>query len=395
MINLTLTGVRVLDLTSYIAGPYAGALLGDLGADIVKVESPEGDTLRHYPSTLPVESRAYLGVNRNKRGIVIDLKKPAGRQLLERMVRKADVLLHNFRPDAAQRLGLNFSALSAMHPRIVVGGLTGFGQVGPMRLRPGFDQVLQSMTGLSDCQGADEGQPRVIWGSVVDYYAAALLAMSVCAALFARDRTGQAQEIDVSLLRAAIAMQAGRMVWAQGEGRDVPRDLRSGRLAGIHPTREGWLYLQAQTPKFWQALCKLTGLDALAADPRFATMTQRKQHEDEIVAQLHEALSRRTALEWEALFGDRVPCAAVRTVGEMFEHPQVQALGLVATHEHPTLGQYRVLAGAVRIGPEGPTGIGRRAPQQGEHTDELLREWGCSPEEIEHLHAQGVVFGQP
>ncbi len=394
MIHSTLAGVRVLDLTSYIAGPYAGALLGDLGADIVKVESPEGDTLRHYPSTLPVESRAYLGVNRNKRGIVIDLKQPAGRVLLERMVRQADVLLHNFRPDAAQRLGVDFATLASINPRIVAGALTGFGQVGPMRLRPGFDQVLQSMTGLSDCQGADEGQPRVIWGSVVDYYAASLLAMSVCGALFARDRTGQAQEIDVSLLRAAIAMQAGRMVWAAGEGRDVPRDLRSGRLAGIHPTKEGWLYLQAQTPKFWRALCELTGLEALAADPRFATMTQRKQHEDEIVAHLHAALSQRTALEWEALFGDHVPCAAVRTVGEMFEHPQVQALGLVTTHEHPTLGQYRALAGSVRIGPQEPSGAGRRAPQQGEHTDELLREWGCSPEEIEHLHAQGVVRGQ-
>ena len=222
---------------------------------------------------------------------------------------------------------MDFASLKAVNPRIVVGSLTGFGLTGPFSSRPGFDQVLQSMTGLSDCQGADEGEPKVVWGSIVDFYAAAMLAMAVCAALFDRTRTGRAQQIDASLLRSAIAMQAGRMVWASGEGRDVKRDLRPGRLAGIHPTREGWLYLQAQTSKFWTVLCELTGLAHLASDPRYDDMTKRKAHEDALVRELRAALATRTAIEWEALFGDRVPCAAVRAVEDMFDHPQVLAQG--------------------------------------------------------------------
>jgi formyl-CoA transferase len=389
----TLAGIRVLDLTGYIAGPYAAALLGDLGADVVKIESPEGDTLRHYPSTLPGESRAFLGVNRNKRGAVIDLKRDDGAAVFRRLVEGADVVLHNFRPAAAGRLKVDFASLKAVNPRIVVGSLTGFGLTGPFSSRPGFDQVLQSMTGLSDCQGADEGEPKVVWGSIVDFYAAAMLAMAVCAALFDRTRTGRAQQIDASLLRSAIAMQAGRMVWASGEGRDVKRDLRPGRLAGIHPTREGWLYLQAQTSKFWTVLCELTGLAHLASDPRYDDMTKRKAHEDALVRELRAALATRTAIEWEALFGDRVPCAAVRAVEDMFDHPQVLAQGLVVDHAHPALGGYRALSGPVHIDSGAPGGAERRAPMQGEHTLEVLRELGCTDAEIEQLLARAAVRG--
>lgn len=387
----TLAGVRVLDLTGYIAGPYAAALLGDLGADVIKIESPEGDTLRRYPSTLPGESRAFIGVNRNKRGMVIDLKTEGGSALFRRLVTGADVVLHNFRPDAAARLRVDFASLGEVNARIVAGALTGYGQVGPWRSRPGFDQVLQSMTGLSRCQGADDGEPKVIWGSVVDYYAASMLAMAVCAALFDRERTGRAQEIDVSLLRSAIAMQAGRLVWANGEPRDVERDLRSGRLAGIHPTRDGWLYLQAQTPSFWSALCELTGLEHLAADPRYDDMRKRKQHEDELVPQLRAALASRTALEWESLFGDRVPCAAVRSLEDVFELPQVLAQDLVVEHAHPVLGRYRATGAPVRIGDGSTSGPERRAPLLGEHTAQVLREAGCSEAEIEQLIRQAAV----
>lgn len=393
MPNPTLAGVRVLDLTGYIAGPYGAALLGDLGADVVKIESPEGDMLRSYPSTLPGESRAFLGVNRNKRGMVIDLKSPDGSALLRRMVAAADVVLHNFRPDAAKRLKVDFDSLVAANPRIVVGSLTGFGLTGPMSAKPGFDQVLQSMTGIAACQGADQDEPKVVWGSVTDFYGAAMLAMAVCAALFDRERSGRAQCIDASLLRAAVAMQAGRMIWARDEGREVVRDLRPGRLAGIHPTREGWLYLQAQSPKFWVALCELTGLDELATDPRYQTMTQRKAHEEELVARLRAALAQRSALEWEALFGDRVPCAAVRTVEDLFDNPQILDQAMRVTHEHPTLGAYDALVGPVRIDSGLSASPERRAPAKGEHTDELLREWGLSEDEIGRLHAAGAVRG--
>ncbi len=213
----------------------------------------------------------------------------------------------------------------------------------------------------------------------------------VGAALVDRERSGRAQSIDASLLRAAIAMQAGRMIWARDEGREVVRDLRPGKLAGIHPTREGWLYLQAQSPKFWTALYELTGLDELAADPRYQTMTQRKAHEDELVRKLQTALLQRSALEWEALFGDQVPCAAVRTVEDLFDNPQILSQSMRVRHEHPTLGAYDALVGPVRIDSGFPASPERRAPGKGEHADELLREWGLSEDEIGRLHAAGAV----
>jgi crotonobetainyl-CoA:carnitine CoA-transferase CaiB-like acyl-CoA transferase len=387
----TLSGIRVLDLTAYVAGPYGATLLGDLGADVLKIEGPGGDTMRHYPSTLPGESRVYLGANRNKRSIVMDLKQPRAQEVLHRMVATSDVLIHNFRPAAAGRLRVDRETLHTVNPQLVYCSLTGFGMSGPMADAPGFDQVLQCMTGIAHAQGAPTGAPQVVLGSVVDYYGAALLAMAVSAALFDRGRTGQGQCVDASLLRSALTMQAGRMVWARDESRDVERDLRAGRLAGIHPTREGYLYLQAQTPKFWTALCELTGMHDLATDPRYDDMRKRKDREDEIVPRLRAALATRTALEWEAVFGEAVPCTAVRCIEDVFDHPQVLAQGLVAEHDHPQLGSYRAMTGPVAIDGGRPAGADRRAPMLGEHTDELLAEFGLGSADIEALRACGAV----
>lgn len=387
----TLNGVRVLDLTAYVAGPYGATLLGDMGADVIKIESPDGDTMRHYPSSLPGESRVYVGANRNKRSIVMDLKNPQAKAVFKRMVSDCDVVLHNFRPAAAARLGVDWPNLKAINPRIVFCNLTGFGNTGPMADSPGFDQVLQSMTGIAHAQGAQTGAPQILWGSVVDFYAASMLAMAVSAALFDRERTGEGQNIDVSLLRSALAMQAGRMVWARDESREVERDLRAGRLAGIHPTKEGYLYLQAQTPKFWTALCELTGLHDLANNPRYDDMKKRREHEDEILPRLRAALATRTALEWEAIFAEAVPCTAVRRIEDMFDHPQVLAQGLVSTHEHPTLGAYRAMSSPVVIDGGRGSSPDRRAPMLGEHTDELLRQFGVDDAGIRALKDCGAV----
>ncbi len=391
MSTTTLAGVRILDLTSYLAGPYGATLLGDLGADVIKVEAPIGDAMRQYPSSLPEESRAFLGGNRNKRAMVIDLTSAGGREVFLTLVERADVVIQNFRPGVAKKLGVDFASLSKRNPRIVFCALTGFGQSGPMAGHAGFDQVLQAMTGVAHAQGADEGEPHIVWGSVVDFYAAALVALSVSAALYNREKTGRAQEIDASLLRSALAMQAGRMVWAEKESREVQRDLKPGRLAGIHPTKEGYLYLQAQTPKFWEALCELTGLQELARDPRYDTMRKRKELEHEVVPRLRAALAKRTALEWEQLFGSNVPCAAVRTIEDMFEHPQVLAQELVATHDHPEVGRYRSMTGPVRMYGGADDQPDRRAPMLGEHTDEILREHGFDDAAIARLRAERSV----
>jgi crotonobetainyl-CoA:carnitine CoA-transferase CaiB-like acyl-CoA transferase len=386
-----LSGVTVLDLSGYVAGPYGCALLGDLGALVIKIEPPEGDNLRNYPSTLPAESRAFLGVNRNKRGIGLDLKHPDGAGVLRRMVERADVLVHNFRPSVPARLGIDYDRMRAVNPRLIYCALTGYGDTGPLKDRAGYDQVLQTMTGICVEQGKP-GDPEIVYGSAVDFYSASMLAFAVSSALFERSRTGRGQYVSVSLLRSALTMQAIRLVWADGEGRDVARDVRSGGITGLHPTKYGSLYLSANTPHFWKALCELTGLAELASDPRFDTVRKRAEHGALLVPRLRAALQARTAVEWEALLGERGPCAAARPVEDMFDHPQVAAEGILASFEHPGVGRYRGMAHPVRFG-DGPPPAPFAAPQLGQHSREILAGLGYSDEEIERLCGAGAVVG--
>jgi crotonobetainyl-CoA:carnitine CoA-transferase CaiB-like acyl-CoA transferase len=366
-----LEGVRVLDLSAYIAGPYACSLLADQGADVIKVEPPDGDNLRQYPSTLPSESRAFLGVNRSKRGIVLDLKRTEDHAALLKLVRDADVLVHNFRPGVPKRLGIDHERFNLVNPRLIYCAITGYGETGPMKDKAGYDQVLQTMTGMCTLQGKRDGAPEIIYGSVVDYYAAALLAAGVSSALYERERSGLGQFVGVSLLRAALTMQSARMIWAEGESLDIGRDMRSGGVTGIHPARAGYIYISANTARFWKALCAKTGLVALADDPRYDTVRKRAQRFSEIVPKLHEALAAHTALEWEAIFGDDVPCAAARQIEDMFDHPQVQAQGIIDTFEHPVVGRYRGVAQSIRFGrTPGPAPFA--APVLGQNTESVI-----------------------
>ncbi len=386
-----LSGVTVLDLSGYVAGPYGCALLGDLGAAVIKIESPEGDNLRNYPSTLVQVSRAFLGVNRNKHGIGLDLKTPAGLGVLRRMVEAADVLVHNFRPSVPARLGIDYDRMKAVNPRLIYCALSGYGETGPLKDRAGYDQVLQAMTGICVEQGKP-GDPEIVYGSAVDFYAASILAFAVSSALFERSRTEEGQYVGVSLLRSALAMQATRLVWADSEGRDLARDMRSGGVTGLHPTKHGSLYISANTPHFWAALCELTGLPELASDPRFDTVRKRAEQAGEIVPRIRAALQAHTALEWEVLLDERVPCAAVRAVEDMFDHPQVASEGILASFEHARIGRYRGMAHPIRFG-AGPAPATFAAPELGQHSREILAWLGYPDDEIERLHSVGAVAG--
>ncbi|CAB3637838.1 CaiB/BaiF CoA transferase family protein [Achromobacter pestifer] len=385
-----LAGVRVLDLSAYIAGPYGCALLADQGADVVKVEPPSGDNLRKYPSTLEAESRAFLGVNRGKRGLVLDLKKPQALAVLHELARQADVLVHNFRPSVPARLGISYEQLAEINPRLIYCAVTGYGETGPLKDKAGYDQVLQTMTGMCALQGKAEGPPEVLYGSVVDYYASSMVAAGVASALYERERSGRGQFVGVSLLRSALALQSARLVWAEGEPRHVGRDMRSGGITGIHPTGEGYLYISANTPHFWQALCAKTGLHELAANERYDSVRKRAEHCDEIVPRLHDALRARSALEWEALFGEEVPCAAARGVEDMFDFPQVQAEHMISTFEHPVVGSYRGFAQAIKFGRTRPD-TPRAAPAFGEHSEAVLAEVGIPANRVEELRRQGAL----
>ena len=385
-----LTGVRVLDLSAYIAGPYGCSMLADQGAEVIKIEPPDGDNLRRYPSTLATESRAFLGVNRSKLGLALNIKAPEGLATLLRLVRDADVLVHNFRPSVPQRLGIDHPQLQALNPRLVYCAVSGYGETGPMKDKAGYDQVLQTMTGMCTLQGKRGGAPEILYGSVVDYYAAALVAAGVASALYERERSGLGQYVGVSLLRSALTMQSARLIWADGEPLDIGRDMRSGGVTGIHPTREGYLYISANTPRFWAALCHKVGLPLLADDARYATVRQRAEQAAQIVPQLHAALAAHSALEWEAAFGDEVPCAAARRIEDMFDHPQVQAEAMIQTYEHPSVGRYRGVSQAIKFGrTPGPAPFA--APVLGQHSQAVLLGKGWSAAELAQLRAGGIV----
>lgn len=383
-----LSGIRVLDLSSYVAGPYGCSLLADLGADVIKIEPHGGDALRHYPSTLESESRAFLGTNRSKRGLALDLKQPDGLAALMRLVKTADVLVHNFRPSVPQRLGIGYEELKATNPRLIYCALTGYGETGPLKDKAGYDQVLQCFTGICTLQGS--AKPEIVLGSVVDYYAASLIAYGVSSALFHRERTGKGQYIGLSLLGAALAMQSGRFIWAKGEDAHANKDLRSGGITGIHPTGAGELYISANTAHFWRALCTLTGLPEMAENPKYDSVRKRAKCVAEIVPRIREALKQHTALEWEENFGEQVPCCAIRPIEEMFNHPQVLAQGLVTTVEHPRTGSYQGLRKPLKFSATpGPEPFA--APTLGQHTDEILESVGYTEDEIGKLRRLGVI----
>ena len=376
MTELPLSGLRVLDLSAYIAAPYGCTLLADQGAEVIKVEPPSGDNLRAYPSTLASEGRAFLGVNRGKSSIVLDLKQPQGIEVLLRLLRDADVLVHNFRPGVAERLGIGYEQLRGSHERLIYCAVSGYGENGPLSKKAGYDQVLQTMTGICNLQGTAE-DPQIVYGSVVDYYAAALLASGVSSALYQRERTGKGQWVGISLLRSALAMQSARFVWAADEPREVFRDMRSGGITGLYKTAKGSIYISANTAHFWAALCELIKLPELASDPRYASVRLRAQHAAELVPQVTR-------------FGERVPCAVAHPIEDMFDHPQVLAEQMVGTYTHPKVGSYRGLARAIRFG-QGEQAPARAAPSFGEDTQRVLQSLGYSAADIEALRSTGAA----
>ncbi|NBS99137.1 MAG: CoA transferase [Betaproteobacteria bacterium] len=385
-----LSGVHVLDLSSYLAGPYACTLLADLGADVIKVEPPQGDMMRRYPSSFSDDSRTFIGANRNKRSVCIDLKHPEGLSILLELLDRTDVLIHNFRPGVPERLGIGYEDLSQRYPRLVFAELTGFGSEGPLHSNPGFDQVMQCFTGIADLQGRGDETPKIVWGSIVDYFSATLLALGVCGALFQRAQTGRGQRVDCSLLRSALALQAGRLVWASGEPLEIERDLRLGRVTGIHPTKDGYIYIQAQTDSFWHALCEILGLTSLADDERFNDMRKRKAEEAVLMPLIRDALMKKSAEDWSRLFGDRVPCAVVQSLEEMFLHPQVMAQQIIKTFPHADLGTYQGVCEPIRFSDPDIRLEDKGAPTLGQHTKEVLSTLNYSTDEIERLVQRSV-----
>ena len=391
-----LAGLRVLDLSRILSGPFATMIFADLGADVVKLENPTvGDDTREWAPPYQGDQSAYfLAINRNKRGIAVDLKSERGRAIAQRLADQADVLVENFRPGTAARLGLGYEELSQRNPRLIYASISGFGQTGPYSSEPGYDAIAQALGGLMSVTGEADGEPVRAGNSAADLAAAMWAAIGILSALHARNRTGRGDWIDVSLLDGQIAWLtylAGGY-FATGE---VPR-----RYGSAHPsivpyqalrTADGYLMVAVGNDVLWQRFAPLIGRPELADDPRFATNPDRVANRAELLTLIETALSARGSSEWaEELSRAGIPAGAINTIDKALVHPQVQARDMVLTTEHPTAGTLRMTGSPIKLS-EHTTTVRRPPPLLGQHTDEVLGELGYTADEIAAMRGDGVI----
>jgi crotonobetainyl-CoA:carnitine CoA-transferase CaiB-like acyl-CoA transferase len=388
-----LDGIRVLDLSRVIAGPFCAMLLGDLGADVIKVERPgRGDDLRYLRGGNGM-SAPFAACNRNKRGIAVDLQKPEGARLTFELARRADVVIENFLPGVAAKLGLGYAQVSAVNPRVVYASVTGFGQDGPYAKRPGYNTIAQGMSGLMALTGMPGHPPTRVAGSISDLSASWVAFGMVNAALVHRERTGRGQHLDVNLLASSMALlpDPASIYLATGE-RPKREGNRNPSLtpAEAFPTKDGWLNIVLLNEDQYARLCEVMGDPELKA-PRFATNELRLASYTDFRERMEAALSRATTAEWVArMEKGQIAAGPIYEFDEVFEDPQVRHLGLVAEFEQPGLGHTRVLGFPARASAT-PASIRRPAPRLGEHTAEVLAELGVATGDVERLVAAGVV----
>jgi len=376
-----LDGIRVVDLTSYIAGSYAAMQLADMGADVVKVESPEGDAFRELPG--------FFGWNRGKRSISVDLKTPEGRAIVERLATGGDVFMENMRPGVAERLGAGWTRFAALNPRLVYCSVTAFGSTGPGAERPGFDPIFQALGGLMTLQGFG-GPPQYLRTAPTDYYTAALATQAILAALFTRERTGRGQRVETSLLRGVLALQSGVAVDYAGK----PSLVRDNPTYRLYQAGDGqWFFLAVGNQSFWVKLTKALGLERVADDPRFGSWLLRVQNNADLLPILEARFREKPRTEWlELLAAHDIPAAPVQPLLDFFEDPAVRHHDLVHEYEHPEVGRLRLVGQPIAF-TETPTRDPGPPPTLGQHTDEILCELGYTDAEIAALRARRVLGG--
>jgi crotonobetainyl-CoA:carnitine CoA-transferase CaiB-like acyl-CoA transferase len=378
MAELALDGLRVIDLSSHLSGPYCSMILADHGADVIKVERPgEGDDARRMPPFVAGESSPFMLWNRNKRSIVLDLKEERDRALCRDLVRGADVFLENFKPGTAERLGLGYAELARLNPRLVYCSISGFGQTGPYRGRGGFDLMVQAMSGIMSVTGPEDGPPHRLPLAIADIGAGMFAAIGILAALRARERTGRGQQVDTSLYEAAVSFGLYEAAHLFATGEEPPRLGQAHRGAApyqVFRTADGWITIGAGAQPLWLRFCEAIGRADLAQDPRFKDNAARVANRRTLVAVLEGIFARAGTKQWvERLIAADVPVGPVQSYAEVFADPQVLARGMVAELDHPAAGPMRTLGIPVKLS-ETPGALRRPAPRLGEHTAEVLAE---------------------
>ncbi len=391
-----LEGIVVLELAHLIAGPICGMYLADMGADVIKVESREafdaGRTV--YRAFRGGEGVLHLTVNRNKRGLSLDLRRPEGLEVFRRLAERADVIIEAFRGGVAERLGIDHASLRERNPRLIYCSLSAFGPEGPWRHKPGLDALVQAVGGLMAITGEADGGPVLCGAPVADTLGGLLATQGILTALLARARSGQGQRVDASLLDGMILAHAARLSVFHETGE------QPGRWGSGHPeiapyqalrARDGWIFVAVWQDRLWEPFCEAIDRPELAGDPRFATRSARLANRDELGKALADVFAARDVAGWmEALERVDVLCAPVTDYAGLVEHPQVVASRMIVEQEHPRAGRFLTIATPVKL-ERTPGRIRTPAPGLGEHTREVLREIGYAEGEIEALGARGVL----
>lgn len=390
-----LTEVRVLEVGNYMAGPFCGMQLADLGAEVIKIEQPDGgDQVRLAGPFLDGESSPFVRLNRNKRSLVLDLKAAAGKEVFQRLVRTADVVVENLRPGTMRDLGLDYSLLSQLNPRLVYVAASGWGQDGPLSALAGLDIMAQARSGLMSITGMPDGDPVKVGVPVCDLVCALYGALAAVSALRARDRTGRGQYIDVCLLEAGVSLavwEAGKY-FATGE---IPAALGSAHQvnAPYQAVRaaDGWFTIGATSTRNWAAFCAAMGLERLMADPRYADTNTRHTNREALIAEIEELTSTRPMAHWIALLEDAgVPCAPIQHYGQVFNDPHLLARGFFWEAPHPTLGSVRQIGSPMRFA-ETPVRQDRAGPLLGEDSEAIVGTLGYATEDVAQLVEDGVI----
>ena len=391
-----LTGLTVLDLSRVLSGPFATMTLADLGADVVKIEQPgTGDDTRQWGPPFQGDQAAYfLSVNRNKRSLAVDLKSVDGLALVRELARRADVVVENFRPGTAARLGLGYDDLAAENPGLVYASISGYGQTGPDSHRAGYDAIAQARSGIMSVTGEADGPPVRVGVSSADLVAGMWAVIGILAALRERDRSGQGQWVDISLLDGSVSWLTYVAAGYFATGTRPPR------YGSAHPTiapyqgfatKDGDLMLAVGNDAIWRCFAPVAGLDELVDDPRFSTNPLRVSHRDELLPLVADAMASRTSAQWmELLDAAGVPVGPIQTVDEVVTDPQVLARGMVGEVEHPTAGTLRTIGCPVRLTATPPQ-VRTAPPTLGQHTDDILAELGLDQTRIDDLRARGAV----
>jgi len=391
-----LEGVRVLELAHLIAGPTCGMYLADMGADVIKVESREApDASRTvYGVSRAGEGILHLTVNRNKRALCIDLRRPEGREAFYKVVKTSDVVLEGYRNGVAEKLGIDYGTLAPMNRRLIYCSVSAFGPEGPWRSKPGLDALAQALGGLMAITGAADDGPGLVGAPVADTMAGLLAAQGILTALIARGRTGEGQRVDVSLLDGVLFSHLARLSVFHETG------VAPGRYGSGHPNlvpyqafqaRDAWIFVAVWKDDTWRPFCEAAGRPDLAADPRFSTRADRLTNRKELTALLEIVVAERTVDDWmAALEPIDVLCAPINDYAQMVRHPAVRAAGMIVEQEHPRAGRFTTMATPVKL-EKTPGTIRTGAPALGEHSREILGEAGLTPAELDALAAQGII----